>query len=273
MIRMRGDAIVPFLALHLLLPTELRAQPTHFDIDINELDRQPAAAPEKPGKKKATRRKAAPHAKRGKGEPSDREQPESRSRTGSSPGGVVSGVAQPWEPPPPVLAPALPISAAQGGDVTWLCAVTASDPGGIVDAFLNALSISWCRNRIIGSGRSAAIPFSIRVDRYFEYKGGRYVVSMGEGDTYRCTLMRLLEDAGYRVLKVSVKDDFRAIGEKLLILLGIVPEFGRHALPGERELAGFVVQQEGSGGRRVVITAEAVAADKPWVLGPGCGAR
>jgi hypothetical protein len=154
---------------------------------------------------------------------------------------------------------------------TWICSVTEKNQTKIVDAFLNALSLPWSRNRIIES--TAPTTFSIRVDRYFEYKGARYVVSIGESDPYMYTLIRLLESAGYRVLMISGNEDFEAIDKKLLTLIGVVPDFGKHVLQGGREATGFLVQQDDAGGRRVVITAEPADPQQKWVMPAGCGAR
>ena len=141
----------------------------------------------------------------------------------------------------------------------------------MVDASLNALSIPWSRNRIIES--SAPTTFSIRVDRYFDYKDGHYVISIGESDPYMYTLTRLLESAGYRVLMVSGKEDFEAINRKLLALIGVVPDYGKHGLNGEKEATGFLIQQDDARGRRVLITAEPADSKQKWVLPAGCGAR
>ncbi|WP_324079453.1 LysM peptidoglycan-binding domain-containing protein [Geomonas sp.] len=178
-------------------------------------------------------------------------------------------------PAAPIPAAALPVAAAQTpppSAATWLCPVADRDPGRMVESILSALAISWCSNRTIQSDHSASVAFSIRADRYFEHKGERYIVSIGEADAYTNTLLRLLENAGYRVLRLGARDDFKAVGEKLLRLLGVASEYGKHA-EGGKEITGFLVQQENAGGRRVVITAEAVAPDQKWVMAPGCGAK
>ena len=138
---------------------------------------------------------------------------------------------------------------------------------------MNALSLHWSRNRIIQSGEGASNAFSIRVDRYFELKGTRYIVSIGENDPYSYTLLRLLEGAGYRVLMVESDDDFQAVGEKLLRLVGLEPDYGRHLLQGGKESTGFLVQQDDAGGRQVLITSEAVNPQLKWTMPEGCGAR
>ena len=164
-------------------------------------------------------------------------------------------------------APELPLAS------TWICAVTEKDAPKIVDTVLNALSISWSRNRIVQSNDASPTAFSIRVDRYFEYKDARYIVSIGESDPYSYTLIRILESAGYRVLRITGREDFDTVCRKLLGLIGLAPDFGRQELAGGKGLAGFLVQQEDAAGRQVFITGEPVDQHRKWVLAPGCGVR
>jgi hypothetical protein len=143
----------------------------------------------------------------------------------------------------------------------------------MLDAVLNALSIPWSRNRIINSGDGAADTFSIMVDRYFEYRGGRYIVTLGDGDTYSHTLAKLLEGAGYRVLRIGSGEKFEDVGDKLFRLIGVAPDFGKQALQGGVETTGFLVQQDDAGGKRVVITGEHVDPRQKWLMAPGCGGK
>lgn len=209
---------------------------------------------------------------------------------------TVSAPATPAVPAPAAAAPALPalsvVAPAPGAEArvtatpqklpaasvapqttTWICSVTGKDPAKIADAVMNALSLHWSRNRIIQSGEGASNAFSIRVDRYFELKGTRYIVSIGENDPYSYTLLRLLEGAGYRVLMVESDDDFQAVGEKLLRLVGLEPDYGRHQIQGGKESTGFLVPQDDAAGRQVLITSEAVNPQLKWTMPEGCGAR
>lgn len=152
---------------------------------------------------------------------------------------------------------------------TWVCSVAGSDASGTVDSILNALAISWGKNRIINSPPGAANTFSIRVDRYFEYRGGKYIVSIGEADPYSYTLIRLLETAGYKTAAIAKGEDFRGTAEQLLMLVGITPDFGRFLLEGKGK-SGFLVQQEDAGGRQILITDEPADPRQKWVMRPGC---
>ncbi|MBJ6748848.1 LysM peptidoglycan-binding domain-containing protein [Geomonas anaerohicana] len=156
---------------------------------------------------------------------------------------------------------------------TWVCSVSRHDAASVVDSVLNALSAAWSRNKIIQSATGAATPFSIRVDRYFEYKGNRYIVSIGENDPYNYTLIRILETAGYRVLMLTGKEDFKTVTERLFKLVGVAPEFGPHALQEGKHATGFMVQQDDAAGRRVLITDTAPPAGHKWVMPAGCGAK
>jgi hypothetical protein len=155
----------------------------------------------------------------------------------------------------------------------WICSVTEKDPTHIVDSVMNALSLHWSKNRIIQSEEGAANAYSIRVDRYFELNGMRYIVSIGESDPYSYTLLRLLEGVGYRVLMINTGDDFKTVGEKLLRFVGLTPDFGIHVLQGGKPSTGFLVQQDGPEGRRIVITSEAVTPKQKWTLPAGCASR
>lgn len=176
-------------------------------------------------------------------------------------------IAQP-APAPTTAAPHAPAVTAPAG-TTWICSVTGSDASGTVDSVLNALAIPWSKNRIINSPPGAANTFSIRVDRYFEYRGGRYIVSIGEADPYSYTLIRLLETAGYKTATIAKGSDFKGIAGQLMTLLGITPDFGRFLLDG-KEKSGLLVEQEDAGGRQVLITDEPADPRQKWVMRPGC---
>ena len=175
---------------------------------------------------------------------------------------------------PPVAVPqAAPAAPAMPKANTWICPVGQKDTADVVDSVLNAISASWSKNRIIHSDHGAPTTFSIRVDRYFEYKGMRYIISIGENDPYNYTLIRLLEAAGYRVLRMSGKEDFKTASEKLFKLIGVQPEFGTHALQGGKQSTNFLVQQDDAGGRRVLITDGPADPGQKWVMPSGCGAK
>jgi hypothetical protein len=176
-------------------------------------------------------------------------------------------------PPVAAASPEIPAAPAIPPANTWICSVTESDSATIVGAVLNALSVSWSKNRIIQADEGAPTAFSIKVDRYFEYRGARYIVSIGESEPYSYTLIRLLEGAGYKVLRLSGGEDFKTACEKLLKLVGLVPDFGKHALQGGGETTGFLIQQDDAGARRVVITGDPVDPRQKWLMAPGCGAR
>lgn len=187
----------------------------------------------------------------------------------------AAAVPAPAAAPAPAAVAAAPVVAVSTAPVsnTWICSVPEKEPAKVVDDVLNALSLRWSRNRIIHSAEGAPNAFSIRVDRYFEKGGVRYIVSIGENDPYSYTLLRLLESAGYRVLMINKGDDFKAISEKLLRLVGVTPDFGKHLIQGGKEKTGFLVQQDDPDGRRVLITSEPADPKVKWTLPAGCGIR
>ena len=156
---------------------------------------------------------------------------------------------------------------------TWVCSVGQKETVKVIDSVLNAISVPWSKNRIIQSENGASTAFSIRVDRYFEHKGKRYIVSIGEKDPYNYTLTRLLEAAGYRVLRLSGTEDFKAASEKLFGLIGVDPDFGPHVLQGGKQGTGFLIRQDDAGGKQVLITETPVDPGEKWMMPPGCGAK
>jgi hypothetical protein len=179
----------------------------------------------------------------------------------------------PGAPVPAASAPAALPPVAPPPPVTWVCSVTEKEPAKMADTVLNALSIPYTKNKIIASAQGAATSYSIRVDRYFEYKGGRYVISIGENDPYTYTLIRLLESAGYHVLMIGEKESFPGVGEKLLKLMGIDPDFGIHQRQGGKEMMGFLVRPENAAGREVLVTSQPADKNDPWVMKPGCAVK
>jgi hypothetical protein len=195
--------------------------------------------------------------------------PEAPAPEVSAPEAPVPAPAVAQAPPAATVAvPHAPSVTAPTG-ATWICSVAGSDASGTVDSVLNALTIPWSKNRIINSPPGAANAFSIRVDRYFEYRGGRYIVSIGEADPYSYTLIRLLETAGYKTATIAKGEDFRGIAEQLMMLVGITPDFGRFLLDGQG-MSGFFVQQEDAGGRQILITDEPADPHQKWVMRTGC---
>lgn len=219
----------------------------------------------KPRKGGAKRQEAAPKAP----EPAPAEAPRRPEPAAAAPRAPEPAVTAPRAPEP--AAP--PAVAALPPVTTWICQVGNDEVGTMIDSLLNAVSATWSRNKIIRSGQGAATPFSIRVDRYFEYKGGRYIVSIGESDPYNYTLIRILETAGYRVLMLTGKEDFNRVAQRFFSLVGIGPVFGSHALREGGHATGFLVRQDDAGGRSVLITNAPLPPGQQSVLPAGCGAK
>lgn len=179
----------------------------------------------------------------------------------------------PVAPAAPAAAAAVPVPPAVQQATTWVCPAAKQSTAAIVDSLLNAISASWSKSKIIHSGSGAPTTFSIRVDRYFEYKGERYIISIGENDPYNYTLIRLLEAAGYRVLMLSGGENFKTTSDKLFKLVGVEPAFGNHPLLGGNQATGYLLQQEDAGGRRVLLTEGAPPPGHKWVLPLGCGPK
>lgn len=152
-----------------------------------------------------------------------------------------------------------------------VCSVSDKEPGQVIDALLNVMSVNWSKNRILESQKDSPMAYSIMVDRYFEHGGTRYIITVGDNDPYNYTLLRLLEAEGYKVLRLSGKEQFQDLGQKVLKLVGVSPAFGSYPVgSGEQHNRGFLLQGEDAGGRTVVVTSERVDAKQKAALASGC---
>ena len=148
--------------------------------------------------------------------------------------------------------------------------VTAREPEGIFDGFLEILDLKGEKNKIVESGKESdsSTFLSIKVDRYLEHRGVRYIVTFGEKDPFNYTLLRLLETAGYRVIRFGRGDDFRAIGSGLLDALQWPYTYGKHQLKlvagaAPAELSGFMLVTSGGTPRQLLITDTVVEGTPP----------
>lgn len=117
----------------------------------------------------------------------------------------------------------------------------------IVDGLTKALGITAEKMRIVElkAGVATGNPFSIKVDRYFEDGGQRFIINCTEKDQFNYTLLRLLEQEGYRVIHAE-RGDFRSIAESLLTRLKKVHEFTIRQMTtdkeaGNKEIPGILV--------------------------------
>lgn len=250
-----------------------------FGIDLKELEGPRSAVPDKrerdktgkergSGKKMQRARQAAPSSSKTGGylrytvKPGDHVFKKQR-----KPSEHATGTRPTAPPAPPSRLPAAAPPA-----VTLICPVPEQDSAATVDSLLALLQIAPGRNKTLEAGPEGAA-CSITVDRYFEYQGGRYVVSIGESDPSAYTLLRVLETAGYKVLRLTGREDYRGAAVRLLTAVGVAPDFGRHPVQEGKGITGFLLKPEDAGGRRVVLSAERVGPGEKWLLAPGCGAR
>lgn len=154
-----------------------------------------------------------------------------------------------------------------------ICSVTDRDPARMVDAVLSSLSVKWSQNRIIESDAGAPNAFSIRVDRYFEFNGGRCIVSIGESDPYSYTLIRLLQNAGYRTAMIGRGDSLASVTEKLSGLVGQKARPVALPVAGGGEVEGLLVQRVDASGEPVVLTGAGVDGTPGRLLPEGCASR
>lgn len=164
--------------------------------------------------------------------------------------------------PAPVTAAETPEAApakAKAPSPIQIHAITASDPVEIVDSLLSALAIDVHKNRIVeaAADKNGGNAFSVKVDRYFEEKGKRFIVNCTEKDPFNYTLLRLLEVEGYSVIQIEKVDNFRRIAVRLLTQLNRNYRYVTHKLQQDndsREVPGFLVTGEGASGAQILIT-------------------
>lgn len=149
-------------------------------------------------------------------------------------------VAAAPEPSKPPVARPLPLT---------VHPITNTDPQQIVDKLLSSLGLPWSKDRVIEgtTGQGGDDHFSIKVDRYMELQGKRIVVTGSGQDPFAYTMLRLLEVAGYTVVRLDMQGGFASLTSQLLTKLDIsfaaglyrfIPPAGEGA---SRELTGFLV--------------------------------
>lgn len=172
----------------------------------------------------------------------------------------VTAVPTPTAAVPAPEAPKTPPAATVKLPPVSIRTITAKEPEEILDAFLAALSIKADKNRIIepAVGKNGGSAFSVKVDRYFEDGGMRFIMNCTDKDSFTYTLLRLLEVEGYRVLQLNRDDDLRRIGTRLLTQMNRPFSYVAHRLPtgdGDREIPGFLVTGREPDGSQVLVTA------------------
>lgn len=246
--------MIKAIPLLLLLPVFLAPLPSHcadipFGIDLKELERPKSALSVRQGeeRKKKERGKKQRRAGRAAG------------ATPAADGRLRHTVKAEERDAPPAR--------------TWICRVPEQDPAATVDSLLALLRITPGKNREVQAGRKTETAFTVTAERYFEYQGRRYVVSIGESEPSKYTLLRVLETEGYQVLRLGSLEDFRGTTDGLLRVVGVAPVFGRHLLQEGKGITGFLIEPETAGGKRVVVSSERVEPGEKWPLAPECGAR
>ncbi len=175
----------------------------------------------------------------------------------------VTPLAEQVNAPAPQAAP-VPDRPAQAVRVA-LHPVLAKDMDGMVDRLLDLLAPGWGRNRIVETGRESTDGsyMSIKVDRFFEQLGHRYIVS-SESDPLTLTMLRLLEVKGDRVINIGREDGVTAVASRLAAKMELPRREGDFRvkcldLPGgEFQLRGVWVSPAAPYGQQLLITGDQV---------------
>ena len=126
-------------------------------------------------------------------------------------------------------------------------AIDGRDSEEMIDSIVRALGLECAKMRIVEfrTGATGGSAFSVKVDRYIENGGKRIIINSTEKDHFNYTLLRLLEQEGYRVIHAERKD-FREIAGALLTYLDRVHEYTARQVDvigeeGPRERKGFLI--------------------------------
>nr|WP_246559382.1 LysM domain-containing protein [Geoanaerobacter pelophilus] len=157
--------------------------------------------------------------------------------------------AAPAETVQPLIVPAPPGPVVAPQPLLSVKSIAEASPYQALDQLLTALGVQWAKDRVIDGSISPQNPesFSIKVDYYLELAGKRYVLVACRKDPYEYTMLRLLEMAGYSVVRLDDQSGLPALANQLLSQLGFAFSSGQHrfTLPngsGEPKLLdGFLV--------------------------------
>jgi hypothetical protein len=105
--------------------------------------------------------------------------------------------------------------------------ISEKDPSALADRLLSVLNLNYERNRevdLLNMGEGG-VGLKVKVERYFEKNGERYVVGIFRGDPVNYTLLRLLESMHYHVVMLTPEDDFRSVINNLFSQLHIPSQY------------------------------------------------
>ncbi len=146
-----------------------------------------------------------------------------------------------------------------------LCPVPARERDGLVDALLDLLAPGWVRNRIVEGGKESTDGsyVSIKVNRYFEHLGYRYIVNT-ESDPLTLTLLRLLEVQGDRVITIGANEGAIGIAARIAAKMELSQEEGTFRVKcleppgGEASVRGIRISPAAPYGQQLLITEDQV---------------
>ena len=132
-----------------------------------------------------------------------------------------------------------PIRKGYGRSGNIISVIKEKGPYTITDGILSAIKQGFEKNRAIDllSLSHGGIGLKIKVDRYFERNGRKYVVSVFKGDPEEYTLLRLLDSMDYHVIILDEKEDLRSLSSKILSRLDISASYAMHDLITARDLS------------------------------------
>ena len=124
--------------------------------------------------------------------------------------------------------------------------IQAGEPVDMAKSMLEALDVESDRDREINllSMAGEGVSLRVKVERYFEKNGEKFVVSTFRGDPESYTLLRILETMKYNVIILDQDEGFKSIAGKLLSRLRLPGRFAMQTLIASGDLS-YRVQMTG----------------------------
>ena len=111
------------------------------------------------------------------------------------------------------------------------------DPLVMADKLMNALELAWERDRdVVLNMMDGEVALRVKVDRYFEKNGEKFVLSTFHGDAESYTLLMLLESIGYKVIIFSPDEDFRTVARTFLSRIHLPSQYTLHNLLDSKDI-------------------------------------
>ena len=122
----------------------------------------------------------------------------------------------------------------EGGQIQ---VVADKDPLVMADKLMSALDMPCEQDKeVVLNMMDGDVALRVKVNRYFEKNGEKFVLSTFHGDAESYTLLMLLESIGYKVIIFSPDEDFRSVSRMFLSRIHLPSQYTLHNLLNSNEL-------------------------------------